>query len=107
MSDFEDKLVRAELSVSLYCTNEFEVDRNGDSHIVNIIYVGEEDDPVEVRVELADVIDEMLSEYADADGYQHLYMVAHELSRHAEELREKASYIEDSANAVGRLFDVD
>lgn len=107
MSDFEDKLVRAELSVPLYCTNEFEVDRNGDSHIVNIIYVGEEDDPVEIRVGLTDVIDEMLSEYADADGYQHLYMVAHELSRHAEELREKASYIEDSANAVGRLFDVD
>jgi len=34
-------------------------------------------------------------------------MVAHELSRHAETLREKAAYIEDSTNAVGRLFDVD
>lgn len=107
MSDFEDKLVQAELTVSLYCTNEFEVDRNGDSHIVNIIYVGEEDDPVEVRVSLEEIIDDMISEYANPDGYQHLYMVAHELSRYAEELREKASYIEDSANAVGRLFDVD
>jgi hypothetical protein len=81
MSDFEDKLVRAELNVSLYCTNEFEVDRNGNSHIVNIIYVGEEDDPVEVRVNLSEVIDEMIAEYSDAEGYQHLYMVAHELSR--------------------------
>lgn len=107
MSDFEDKLVRAELNVSLYCTNEFEVDRNGNGYIVNVIYVGEDDDPVEIRVGLADVIEELIDDYSDPDGYQHMYMVAHELARHAEWLRERASYIEDSANAVGRLFDVD
>lgn len=108
MSDFDDKLVQADLSVSIYCTNEIEVDDNGDSYIVNVIYVGdEEENPLEVRVDLADVIDEMIQEYGDTEGYQFLYMVAHELSRYSEILREKASYIEDSTNAVGRLFDVD
>lgn len=107
MSDFEDKLVQAELNISIYCTNEFEVDENGNSNIVNVIYVGEDDDPVEIRVDMADVVEEMVEEYGDLDGYQYLYMIAHELSRHAETLREKASYIEDSTNAVGRLFDVD
>lgn len=107
MSDFEDKLVQAELNISIYCTNEFEVDENGNSNIVNVIYVGEDDDPVEIRVDMADVVEEMVEEYGDLDGYQYLYMIAHELARHAETLREKASYIEDSTNAVGRLFDVD
>lgn len=107
MSEFEEKLVQAELNISIYCTNEFEVDENGNSNIVNVIYVGEDDDPVEIRVDMADVVEEMVEEYGDLDGYQYLYMIAHELARHAETLREKASYIEDSTNAVGRLFDVD
>ena len=107
MSDYEDKLVQADLNLTIYCTNELEVDRNGNSFIVNVIYLGEDDDPVEVRVDMSDVIEDMIEDYGDTEGYQHLYMVAHELARHAETLREKASYIEDSTNAVGRLFDVD
>ena len=54
-----------------------------------------------------DVIEEMIAEYGDTDGYQFLYMIAHELSRQANALRSKANYIEDSTNAVGRLFDLD
>ena len=52
MGDFEDKLVRTELTLPLYCTNEFDVDRNGDSYIVSIIYVGEEDEPSYCAVDL-------------------------------------------------------
>lgn len=108
MSDFEEKLVQAELNVPIYCTNEFDVDEDGNSYIVNVIYVGDdEDDPTEIRVELEDVIEEMIAEYGDTDGYQFLYMIAHELSRQANALRSKANYIEDSTNAVGRLFDLD
>ena len=108
MSDFEEKLVQAELNVPIYCTNEFDVDEDGNSYIVNVIYVGDdEDEPTEIRVELEDVIEEMIAEYGDTDGYQFLYMVAHELSRQANALRSKANYIEDSTNAVGRLFDLD
>ena len=108
MSDFEEKLVQAELNVPIYCTNEFDVDENGNSYIVNVIYVGdEEEDPTEIRVGFDEVIEEMVEEYGDTEGYQYLYMVAHELTRHAEALRSKANYIEDSTNAVGRLFDLD
>lgn len=108
MSDFEEKLVQAELNVPIYCTNEFDVDEDGNSYIVNVIYVGDdEDEPTEIRVELEDVIEEMIAEYGDTEGYQFLYMVAHELSRQANALRSKANYIEDSTNAVGRLFDLD
>lgn len=107
MADFEDKLVSAELTVPIQITNEFDVDRNGNSYIVTVIYTADEDDPVEVRVSLDDVVNTMADEYSDPEGYQHMYVVAHELSRCSEELREKASYVEDSANAVGRLFDLD
>ena len=108
MSDFEEKLVQAELNVPIYCTNEFDVDEDGNSYIVNVIYVGDdEDEPTEIRVGFEDVIEEMIAEYGDTDGYQFLYMIAHELSRQANALRAKANYIEDSTNAVGRLFDLD
>lgn len=108
MSDFEEKLVQAELNVPIYCTNEFDVDEDGNSYIVNVIYVGDdEDEPTEIRVGFEDVIEEMIAEYGDTDGYQFLYMIAHELSRQANALRSKANYIEDSTNAVGRLFDLD
>jgi|TARA_B110000908_G_C10249781_1_gene451174 hypothetical protein len=107
MSDFEDKLVSAELTIPIQLTNEFDVDRNGNSYVVTVIYAGEEDDPSEVRVPLDDIINAMADDYSDPEGYQHMYMVAHELSRCSEELRERASYVEDSASAVGRLFDLD
>ena len=108
MSDFEEKLVQAELNVPIYCTNEFDVDEDGNSYIVNVIYVGDDEDaPTEIRVGFEDVIEEMIAEYGDTDGYQFLYMIAHELSRQANALRSKANYIEDSTNAVGRLFDLD
>ena len=69
MSDFEDKLVQADLNVPIYCTNEFDVDENGNSFIVNVIYVGDdEDDPTEIRVGFDDVIEEMIEEYGDTEG---------------------------------------
>lgn len=107
MSDFEDKLVSAELTTPIQLTNEFDVDRNGNSYIVTVIYAGDDEDPSEVRVPLDDIINAMTDDYSDPEGYQHMYLVAHELSRCSEELRERASYVEDSANAVGRLFDLD
>ena len=90
MSDFEEKLVQAELNVPIYCTNEFDVDEDGNSYIVNVIYVGDdEDEPTEIRVGFEDVIEEMIAEYGDTDGYQFLYMIAHELSRQANALRSR------------------
>jgi len=107
MSDFEDKLVSAELTVPIHLTNEFDVDRDGNSYIVTVIYAGDDEDPSEVRVSLDDVINALADDYSDPEGYQQMYLVAHELSRCSEELRERASYVEDSTHAVGRLFDID
>ena len=102
MADFEDKLVSAELTVPIQITNEFDVDRNGNSYIVTVIYTADEEDPVEVRVSLDDVVNTMADEYSDPEGYQHMYTVAHELSRCSEELREKISKMEaDSKVAQG------
>ena len=42
----------------------------------------------------------------DVEEYQHFYVVAHEFSRAAETLREKAGLIEDSVSAVSDLFDL-
>jgi hypothetical protein len=66
-----------------------------------------DDDGVSYFVDTEAVVESLSDFYGDPEGYQHLYIVAHELSRVAEQLREKAGLIEDSITAVGDLFDLD
>lgn len=94
------------LDVAVHVDHDFEVDQDGVSHLVTFLYVGDEDDPVETRVDLDGIITDMCEFYGDATGYNQLYLVAHEFSRLAEKLREKAGYIEDSDQAVGDLFNL-
>jgi len=93
------------LDVPLHVDHDFEVDQDGVSHLVTFIYVGDnEDDVTETRVDLEGVVSDLCEFYGDEQGYNQLYLVAHEFHRLAEKLREKAGYIEDSDRAVGDLF---
>jgi hypothetical protein len=94
------------LQVPIYLENDFEVDDDGVSFIITSLFVGDGEVAHEIRIQLDDVVEALCEFYGDVDGYQHLYLVAHELSRAAEVLREKAGIIEDSTSAVSDLFNL-
>lgn len=96
-----------DLVVKAFVDNDIEVDEDGRCYIVNLVYTSEEDDPCEARVELDGVIENLVTYYSDLQGYQTLYVIAHELSRHADRLRDCASRFEDSDDVVHDLFGVD
>ena len=95
------------LQVPIYLQNDFEVNEDGVSYLLSSVYIGDDDEPQEIRLLFDDVIDALCEDFGDVDGYQHLYVVAHELSRSAEILRETTGFIEDSVSAVKDLFDID
>jgi hypothetical protein len=96
----------ASLHVPIYLEHDVDVDDDGISYLVTTVFVGDVDDAQEVRVPIDCTIESLCEIYGDVDGYQHLYVVAHELSRASEELREKAGHIEDSVTSMNDLFDL-
>lgn len=94
-----------DLTVRAFVDNDFEIDKHGRCSIVTLIYLEDDEEPVEAQVELEGVVDGILEFYDDPNSYQKLYSLAHEFSRQAERLREVAIRIEDSDNAVRDLYD--
>ena len=99
MSDY---IQDVELNIKAFVDNDFEIDDDGWCYIVNLIYV-EEEDPVEARVDLDGVIENLIEHNNDLNGYQDLFSVAHELSRQAERLREVAGRFEDGGLGESHL----
>ena len=95
------------LQVPIYLQNDFEVNEDGVSYLLSSVYIGDDDEPQEIRLLFDDVIDALCEDFGDVDGYQHLYVVAHEFSSSAEILRDKAINIEYSFSPVKDLFDID
>ena len=57
-------------------------------------------EPQKFKFPLNDMVERLYDFYDDVEGYNHLYVVAHELSRAAEALLEKARLIEDNESAL-------
>lgn len=104
MSDYMQDI---DLVVRAFVDNDFEIDPDGRCYIVNLIYTNDDDEPYEARVDLEGVIDSLIDGRDNLQGYQTLYAIAHELSRHAQRLRDIAGAVEDSDEVVGDLFDID
>ena len=96
-----------DLVVRAFVDNDIEIDDNGRCYIVSLIYTNDEDEPIEARVDLDGVIENLIEYYSDLHGYQTLYTIAHELSRQAERLRDCASRFENSDDVVHDLFGID
>ena len=96
-----------DLVVRAFIDNDIEVDADGRCYIVSFVYTHEDDDPHEARVDLDGVIENLVEYYSDLQGYQKLYVIAHELSRHADRLRDCASRFENSDDVVHDLFGID
>ena len=71
----------ASLQVPIYLENDFDVDDDGISYLVTSLFVGDEEEAQEVRIPLDDVVESLTEFYGDVEGFRHLYLVAHELSR--------------------------
>lgn len=101
---------KATVSLDVNVENDLEVDANGVFHIVTLLFVEDRDDPVEVRLNFEEVIDNLIDFYKDdpsmSVGYGQMYSIANEFSRHADRLREIAGYMEDKT-LMGDLFDDD
>jgi len=104
MSDYVQDI---DLVVRAFVDNDIEIDDNGRCYIVSLIYTNDEDEPIEARVDLDGVIENLIEYYSDLHGYQTLYTIAHELSRQAERLRDCASRFENSDDVVHDLFGID
>lgn len=104
MSDYGQDV---NLSVPMFVDADFNINRDGVCSIVCLIYSGDEDEPYEVHVDLEGVVESCIEFYAEDADYQRLYSLAHEFSRMAEMMREKACLIEDSTSVVRDLYSVD
>lgn len=104
-----DHGVTGVIELPIYIENDFEVDEDGVCSILTIIFAGEDDDAQEFRVNLEHLVDDIIDWNRDEgySGYQQLYSIAHEFTRHAARLREIAVQLEDSDLHVGDLFDID
>jgi hypothetical protein len=103
MSEYSADLT---IEVSANVDIDIEVDDHGICYLVALIYMGDEEEPNEARIELSGVTDAAKDFLVDSGDYTQLYVVAHELVRQGEKLREIARHMEDSVAAVEDLFDV-
>jgi meiotically up-regulated gene 157 (Mug157) protein len=88
----------ATLELPLLVENDLEVDNDGRFFVVSYIFPDESDDSVEIRVEFEQIIDNLIDFYREEQGqagdYGQLYLIAHELDRHAHTLRDIAGLME-------------
>jgi len=103
MSEYSTDLT---LTVGTNVDIDIEVNDHGICYLVALIYVGDDEEPHEARVELSGVTDVVKDFLVDSGDYTQLYVVAHELVRQGEKLREVARNMEDSISAVEDLFNV-
>ena len=104
MSDFG---VSLDLEVPLYLEHDLETDDDGTLYLNTFLYIGENDDPTEVRIEFQPIIETVIDIARDFnDGYKQLYGIAHEFERHASRMRDLAKKMEESIVNVGDLFEV-
>lgn len=93
--------------IPIHVETEFEVDAHGVCKVLTNVYTSDEDDYYEQTAEeLTDILDSLVDQHSDTNGYQQMYCIAHEFSRFAEVLRDKAGKVEDSDEAVADLFNL-
>lgn len=99
---------KTSLSLDISLENDLEIDADGVLHIITFIFVDDSDEPTEVRLSFEEVIEGLIDFYRDDPieqaGYQQLYSIANEFTRHADRLRDVAGQMEDR-NIAGDLFD--
>lgn len=98
------------LSLDVSVENDLEVDADGNFHLVTLLFVEDRDDPVEIRLNFEEVVENVIDFYRDDPtsniGYGQMYSIANEFARYTERLREVAGYMEGKT-MMGDMFDDD
>ena len=105
----------ASLVVPISLELDVDVDNDGISYFVGSLvrwfvgslFVGDDEKDQDIKVETDQVIGSLSDFHGDIDGYQHLYIDAHVLTRMAEVVRKQAGMAEESITATSDLFDSD
>ena len=87
----------ATLELPLLVENDLEVDNDGRFFVVSYIFPDESDESIEIHIEFDQIIDNLIDFYREEQGpagYGQLYLIAHELDRHAHTLRDIAGLME-------------
>lgn len=93
--------------LKLYVENDLEISENGNFTVNTLLFIADEEDPIEAKNSFESIIGEVISltQHDGVNNYTELYNMAHELSRNAERLRAAATTMEDSVLAMSDLFD--
>jgi len=86
------------IEIPITVENDLEVDSEGHFFLLTFIFPNDDDDSVEARVLFEDVIENLVEFHADEPNpgnYGQLYLIANELSRSVERLRDVAGRMED------------
>lgn len=99
--------IEVSVPVAMYLEHDVEVDENGSCCLISLLFVGDEEDPIEIRTSFEAVIEDVIEMHQDigVETYQSLYSIAHEFSRMAELMRNEAALMEDSLEAVEDMYD--
>lgn len=99
--------VEVSVPVPMYLEHDIEVDENGACSLISLLFVGDDEDPVEIRSGLEAVVEDVIEMHQDigVEMYKSLYSIAHEFSRMSEMMRNAAGLMEDSVAAVEDLFE--
>jgi hypothetical protein len=91
---------------TLHVETDFKVNDNGICSAITTVFIDDDTECVSTSEPLDEILDRLLEEYTDIQGYQQLYCIAHEFSRFAELLREAAVRVEDSDESIADLFNL-
>jgi len=101
---------KATLPVHISVENDIEVDINGNCQLLTLLFVGDDDEPIETRLPLDGVISNLTDYYrevrANEHGYMQLYAIANEFEKAVDELRDIASQLEDHSLYDDRQLDI-
>ena len=97
------------IPLQLYVENDIEMDDDGACNLQTLMFLGEDDDPIETSIPLEAVVETVIDTHREfgVNMYRSLYSIAHEMARSAEKMRNAAGQMEDSLSAAEDLFDGD
>lgn len=76
--------------------HEISFDEDEGLQIASLIFVLGEDDPEEVKVSVAELVDDVVDLCKMDNDYKYLYCLAHEMVRFGEIIRDTATRMEDA-----------
>jgi hypothetical protein len=96
MSTTSNDIVKIKLDIDV--EHDLEVDSDGILHVVSYIYPNEDEEPVEMRTSIEELLESIMEYYSEdlsREGFGQMYVVGHELRRIAEGIIASAQALED------------